>query len=181
MRHPNDSDEQHLLRLPPPPRAAQVELDGSSHGEVPAGTAPEGMHQQAPSPKVALVHAINLGAEDPPAVPTDAGTTPTDRLTEQHLRRPSLEVLLHRAESLAHSLSISDPKGRLLQVALLRRDHTLLEAIVKTVDGSLPTHRPAIGRATNRAATIRPGRNSQVRRRPHAEHPIPAPRRARQS
>jgi hypothetical protein len=90
-----------------------------------------------------------------------------------------LEWLLSRAESLANVLTVSDPRGRLLQVALLRRDHTLLAAIVDAIDLGLPVRlRSTSTRAGKRPSSMRAG-FAGGRRRPEAERPTVRPKRAR--
>ena len=48
----------------------------------------------------------------------------------------SLEALLIRAKSLSRQLPYKDTRGRLLQSALLRRDHALLAAVIQAVEKS---------------------------------------------
>jgi len=48
----------------------------------------------------------------------------------------SLEALLIRASSLSRQLPCKDTRGRLLQSALLRRDHALLAAVIQAVEKS---------------------------------------------
>ena len=61
----------------------------------------------------------------------------TGRLQSKHSREPSaksLESLLQRASDLLIDMSAQDPRSRLLQTALLRRDHALLGAVVRAVE-----------------------------------------------
>ena len=59
-------------------------------------------------------------------------------LLENHQQRErpafSIEGLLHRAKALTRQLPYTDTRGRLLQSALLRRDHALLAAVVESVE-----------------------------------------------
>jgi hypothetical protein len=76
-------------------------------------------------------------------------------------------------------LTVSDPRGRLLQVALLRRDHTLLAAIVDTIDAGLPAGLGSTSaRAGKRNGPTRTG-FAGGRRRPATERPTVRPRRGR--
>ncbi len=57
----------------------------------------------------------------------------------------SLEGLLQRASELLTRMSAQDPRSRLLQTALLRRDHALLAAVVRSFgDAPVPTRRKAL-------------------------------------
>jgi hypothetical protein len=78
-----------------------------------------------------------------------------------------LEVVLRRAELLARSMTISDPRGRLLQVALVRRDHTLLDAIVRSIDNEFARQYCATWRPSPKPATS--NRKACGRRRTAAE------------
>lgn len=74
--------------------------------------------------------------------------------------RPDLEDLLTRADELARTLRIRDPRGHLLQVALMRRDRTLLEAVVHSVNLRLKesNDRPSVPLAAHQRPTVRPAR-----------------------
>jgi len=74
--------------------------------------------------------------------------------------RPHLEELLTRADELARALRIRDPRGHLLQVALMRRDRTLLEAVVHSVNLRLKqsNDRPSVPLAAHQRPTVRPAR-----------------------
>jgi hypothetical protein len=61
----------------------------------------------------------------------------TGRLSARQSRDASarsLESLLNHASDLLFSMSAQDSRSRLLQTALLRRDHALLRAVVHSVD-----------------------------------------------
>lgn len=55
-------------------------------------------------------------------------------------RRPApptrLEQMLGRAQVVIAHMAPADPRARLLQVAVLRRDEILLEALLRRLDGS---------------------------------------------
>ena len=177
MQRPDDSDDSPVVRLPRPPKAARVALDGSQLESgivaIPGGSggnAPSGISELLPAPM--RYEVANLA----PMTTASAQQVPAESP-----RRPSLEILLGRAESLANALSISDPRGRLLQIALLRRDHTLLEAIVRTVDVALATKQRAstAPRGTARSTTVRPGKPLQPMRRRRTDRPATISRRPR--
>ena len=177
VQRPDDSDDSTVLRLPRPPKAARVALDGSQLESgivaIPGGSggnAPSGISELLPAPM--RYDVANLA----PMTTASAQQVPAESP-----RRPSLEILLGRAESLANALSISDPRGRLLQIALLRRDHTLLEAIVRTVDVALATKQRAstAPRGTARSTTVRPGKPPQPMRRRRTDRPATISRRPR--
>ncbi|HEY5957386.1 MAG TPA: hypothetical protein VIV60_12560 [Polyangiaceae bacterium] len=111
-----DLDDNDLLRLPLPPRPARVDLAGDGH----------------PTSEVrAVARPVNTQPNEPGSL---RPTYVLPQTREPSPNRPPIEVLLKRAEVLARSMTISDPRGRLLQVALVRRDHTLLDAIVRSID-----------------------------------------------
>lgn len=66
--------------------------------------------------------------------------------TEVRVRKPrstplppsSLEYKLARARAAFNHLAGDDPRARLLQVAVLRRDEILLEALLRRLDTSPP-------------------------------------------
>ncbi len=86
-------------------------------------------------------------------------------------RRPPLEKLLERAEGLARVLTVGDPRGRLLQIALLRRDHTLLDAVVRTIETKLPKTRGEAAAQSRTLATVRPPPTRRPGRRPPPRDP----------
>jgi hypothetical protein len=60
------------------------------------------------------------------------------RATSRNARQPSeLELKLSRARVVIAHMAPDDPRARLLQVAVLRRDEILLEALLHRL-GSLP-------------------------------------------
>lgn len=108
-----------------------------------------------------------IGDELSPEAPPAERSRPTGRASaanaiavtiEPARQRPSLECLLAEAEALANLFSVSDPRGRLLQVALLRRDYTLIEAILNVQPRRVPPPRP-MDKASDpqQRATLRPG------------------------
>ncbi len=137
------------LRLPRPPRSPGLDLKGVS----PSGEA-NGPAAAVGAPPDAHPDYAPLAAPAPLAVSVGLRR-------ELSRSRPSLEALLGEAESLANALSVSDPRGRLLQVALLRRDYTLLEAILSSLGRLAAT----LGTAPR---TIRPGANRNAALRTHA-------------
>lgn len=153
-----------LVRLPKPPRTARVDLPGNEHSE--SGILP-----------------IAARVMEPTSL-TPASLLPelaSSRRPEPAPKRPSLEGLLRRAEILAQSMAVSDPRGRLLQVALLRRDHTLLDAVVRSADSSYvrqsrATWRPLCKRTKATRSVMPP---SLSPRRHTTERPTANPRRSR--
>ena len=148
-----------LLKLPRPPRPARVTIDGS----------------EEPPPQNTDVTGSGVAA---------AEVTPNQGPLPKHCL---LEKLLLRAEGLARSLSISDPRGRLLQIALLRRDHVLLDAVVRSAEASSQANTDAASLRQSSAtwrprapATVRkPTTPSHVRPRRMTERPTLTPRRGR--
>lgn len=60
------------------------------------------------------------------------------RATSRSMRQPSeLELKLSRARVVLAHMAPDDPRARLLQVAILRRDEILLEALLHRL-GSMP-------------------------------------------
>jgi hypothetical protein len=58
------------------------------------------------------------------------------RVTSRRTQPPSrLEVMLARAQAVIAHMAPADPRARLLQVAMLRRDEILLEALLRRLDG----------------------------------------------
>lgn len=80
--------------------------------------------------------------------------------------RPRIDCLLERAQALSESMNVNDPRGRLLQIALMRRDFILLHAVVSKADASY-------SRQTR--TTWRPSKAGQVVMR--ITRPSTAPRR----
>ncbi len=73
----------------------------------------------------------------------------------------SLEALLLRASDLLARVSALDPRSRLLQSALLRRDHALLAAVVQSLgDTLIDSPRAALWSTSQRP---RPTRTIQLR------------------
>jgi hypothetical protein len=91
----------------------------------------------APALELVVMIPSPKRSEPPPPMSSPGGAAALNHPPRPSLVRPSLERLLRRAEQLARELSISDPDGRLLQVALLRRDHTLLDACVRNADARI--------------------------------------------
>jgi hypothetical protein len=153
-----------LLHLPRPPRPANVDLAGSDHPNSEVVPVMPPVRRASPIAPVPLLPAL-----------------PSSHRPEPIPKRPPLEGLLQRAENLARSMTISDPGGRLLQIALIRRDHTLLDAVVRSVDAAYARQRCATWRPTSkRAATVRatPGYGTS-RRRGTTERPVMRPSRSR--
>lgn len=153
-----------LVRLPKPPRPARIDLAGVEHPD--SGIVP------LPDER-ALAKTFTSNSLLP--------ALPVQRRAEPAPRRPSLEGLLRRAEALAQSMTISDPRGRLLQIALLRRDHTLLDAVVRSADSgyarqSSATWRPSANRVAAKRSVLPP---ALPRRRRTTERPTMLPRRGR--
>ena len=68
----------------------------------------------------------------------------------------SLEALLLRASDLLARVSAADPRSRLLQSALLRRDHALLAAVVQSLgDTPVDLPRAALWSTSQRPRPIR--------------------------
>jgi len=68
----------------------------------------------------------------------------------------SLEALLLRASDLLARVSAADPRSRLLQSALLRRDHALLAAVVQSLgDTPVDLPRAALWSTSQRPRSIR--------------------------
>jgi hypothetical protein len=57
-------------------------------------------------------------------------------------RRPTppsnVELMLARAQVVIAEMAPADPRARLLQIAMLRRDEILLEALLRRLDARLP-------------------------------------------
>jgi hypothetical protein len=61
------------------------------------------------------------------------------RVTSRRAAPPSsLELMLARAHVVIASMAPADPRARLLQVAMLRRDEILLEALLRRLDAAPP-------------------------------------------
>jgi hypothetical protein len=59
------------------------------------------------------------------------------RVTPPRARPPSsLELMLARAHVVIAHMAPADPRARLLQVAVLRRDEILLEALLRRLDAA---------------------------------------------
>ena len=59
------------------------------------------------------------------------------RVTQRRAAPPSnLELMLSRAHLVIARMAPADPRARLLQVAMLRRDEILLEALLRRLDAS---------------------------------------------
>jgi hypothetical protein len=59
------------------------------------------------------------------------------RVTQRRAATPSnLDRMLARAHVVIAHMAPADPRARLLQVAMLRRDEILLEALLRRLDGS---------------------------------------------
>lgn len=59
------------------------------------------------------------------------------RVTQRRASAPSsLDLMLARAHVVIARMAPADPRARLLQVALLRRDEILLEALLRRLDGA---------------------------------------------
>lgn len=59
------------------------------------------------------------------------------RVTQRRASGPSnVELMLVRARMVLARMAPADPRARLLQVALLRRDEILLEALLRRIDGA---------------------------------------------
>lgn len=159
------NDSAPLLRLPPPPKSPRVTLDGA---ECQVDAACPTTVDKADGREVAASH-VRI-AQQVPSI-TSTGLRP-----ELAARRPSLEALLNQAESLANALSVSDPRGRLLQIALLRRDYTLIEAVLTTLGRQTQPSRTQRPRPTQSqlAATMRP--QGSARRQNLAEKSAARPR-----
>jgi hypothetical protein len=158
------------LRLPRPPRPARVDLAGVDCSE--SGVLPV-VPVVAVVPASAETGPFSLAPQPPP---TSCRHSP-----ETAPRRPSLEGLLQRAESLARSMLICDPTARLLQIALLRRDHTLLDAVVRNADSVYArqcsaTWRPAAKRMSTPRGTTK---HALAHRRGTTERPAARPVRTR--
>jgi hypothetical protein len=152
------------VRLPKAPRPARVDLAGNGHPE--SGILPVAAKVMEPTSLAPASLQPALAAS---------------RRPEPAPKRPSLEGLLRHAEILAQSMAVSDPRGRLLQIALLRRDHTLLDAVVRSADASSvrqsrATWRPLCKRPKAARSVVPP---SLSRRRHTTERPTANPRRAR--
>lgn len=99
-----------------------------------------------PPPRVARVDPISCvtGRSEPSVEPTrspsssevDGRERSVSTEPRRNAERPSIDCLLARAQALADSLKVNDPRGRLLQIALMRRDFTLLHAVVSRSDAS---------------------------------------------
>lgn len=129
-----------------------------------------------PPPRVARVEAISCvearpEADTDPTIPGISGKVAESkdsalREPQQGSDRPRIDCLLERAQALSESLNINDPRGRLLQIALMRRDFILLHAVVSKSDASY-------SRQTR--TTWRPSKAGQVVMR--ITRPSTAPRR----
>jgi hypothetical protein len=61
------------------------------------------------------------------------------RVTSRRAAPPSsLELMLARAQVVLGRMAPADPRARLLQVAVLRRDEILLEALLRRLDAAMP-------------------------------------------
>jgi hypothetical protein len=61
------------------------------------------------------------------------------RVTSRRAAPPSsLELMLARAHVVIAAMAPADPRARLLQVAMLRRDEILLEALLRRLDAAPP-------------------------------------------
>jgi hypothetical protein len=49
-----------------------------------------------------------------------------------------MELMLARAQVVIAEMAPADPRARLLQIAMLRRDEILLEALLRRLDARLP-------------------------------------------
>lgn len=59
------------------------------------------------------------------------------RVTQRRVWAPTnLDVMLSRAQAVITRMAPADPHARLLQVAMLRRDEILLEALLKRLEAS---------------------------------------------
>ena len=59
------------------------------------------------------------------------------RVTQRRSLAPTrLDVMLAHAHRVISQMAPADPRARLLQVAMLRRDEILLEALLKRLDAS---------------------------------------------
>ena len=82
----------------------------------------------------------------------------------------SLEILLKRATELLADMSAQDPRSRLLQTALLRRDHALLRAVVQSVEQV--RHESALRRLWSaRQLKVRPVFSVRISERPTCRPP----------
>jgi hypothetical protein len=75
--------------------------------------------------------------------PSDAGESNSDvertevRVTPARPQPPSsLDLMLARAHVVIAHMAPADPRARLLQVAVLRRDEILLEALLRRLDAA---------------------------------------------
>jgi len=151
------------------------------------------LHRLLKSPRPAQVDLVGQGVLSSGILPVLSSAAKNDapaslqpdkslRLApEPTLGRHSMEVLLGRAEHLARSMLISDPRGRLLQIAMLRRDHALLDAVVRNIDVVYARQCRATWRPTDsRAGAPRVVSTAGSSRRKFAtERPVAKNRRAR--
>jgi hypothetical protein len=158
------NDEVTILRLPKPPKPAQIEFDDATNRPSRVEPVAPRVSPVGASKIASLYPTVSLPAHRPEPAP----------------QRPSLEGLLAQAEYLANTLSVSDPRGQLLQVALLRRDHTLIEAIVRAVGPNPPCreHRTVVP-DNKQKLTLRPLAKAKTRRHYTTERPAARSRRAR--
>ena len=80
----------------------------------------------------------NASSEGPEG--TAAGQTEVEQTEVRATRRKPapcrLELMLARAQVVIAHMAPADPRARLLQVAMLRRDEILLEALLRRLDAS---------------------------------------------
>jgi hypothetical protein len=137
------------------------------HDEVPMAS--NGAHEtQSRAIAPPAVNPVGLDLRCAYLAAMDSGRSESRRQCE----RPtfSLEALLVRAKTLTRQLPYKDTRGRLLQSALLRRDHALLAAVVESVEKAPFEPVPNAPSSTRRKQLLR------ARTSPHAsERPTRRP------
>jgi hypothetical protein len=68
--------------------------------------------------------------------PERSDPQPSPRRSHGSPASPGLELKISRAQRVLAQLAANDPRARLLQVAVLRRDEILLEALLHRLDAA---------------------------------------------
>ena len=90
-----------------------------------------GMTQRNPSTAGSTLNSSREGREGAEVEQTEV------RVAQRRASAPTrLDLMLARAQMVITRMAPADPRARLLQVAMLRRDEILLEALLKRLEAS---------------------------------------------